>query len=164
MKKLTFMIAAMIMLAGCGQAPDAGEQSPIGQKTIQNVTDQLIEKHGDRHAERISRGVAQAASLWRSNDGSLQDFENFCLQSFIADPEELDMVFDRLAHNFEHLNGYMNRIMLELNRQIHEDRGPVHRIDQMFGAFSPAAHVSDDLYNNKIAFYIALNFPQYSLD
>ncbi len=164
MKKLTLIILAMIMLAGCGQAPDAGEESPVGKPAIQHVTDQLIEKHGSQHAERISRGVSQAASLWRNSDGSVRDFENFCLQSFIADPDELDLVFDRLAHNFEHLFGYLNRIVLEMNRQIHEDRGPIHRIDQMFGAFSPAAHVSDDLYNNKIAFVIALNFPQYSLD
>jgi len=74
------------------------------------------------------------------------------------------MVFDRLATNFEHLYGYMNRIALELNRQIHEPRGQIHKIDQLFGAYSPAAHVQDDFFKNKIAFIIALNFPYYSLE
>jgi len=34
----------------------------------------------------------------------------------------------------------------------------------MFGTYSPGSHLSDDLYSNKIAFYIALNFPYYSLE
>ncbi len=164
MKKLVLMISALFILAGCSQVPDTHDDSPIGGRTIETVIDQLVEKHGDAHHDRISRGVNQAASLWRNSDGSAEDFENFCVQSFIADQQELDEVFDRLAHNFEHLFGYMNRITLELNRQLHEDRGPIHRIDQMFGAFSPSAHVADDLYNNKIAFVIALNFPHYTLD
>jgi len=164
MKKLVLMISALFILAGCGQAPDARDDSPIKDSTVEAVINELVEKHGDARHDRISRGVNQAASLWRESDGSTQEFENFCMQSFIADQQELDEVFDRLAHYFEHLFGYMNRISLELNRQLHEDRGPIHRIDQMFGAFSPAAHVSDDLYNNKIAFVVALNFPSYTLD
>jgi hypothetical protein len=104
------------------------------------------------------------ANLWRSEDGSSSDFETFCKVQFISDDTQLDLVFDRLAANFQSLYGYMNRISLELNRQLHEDRGPILPIDQMFGAYSPAAHVQDDFFGNKIAFVVALNFPNYSLD
>ncbi|MFO7977767.1 MAG: hypothetical protein R6U64_03840, partial [Bacteroidales bacterium] len=65
---------------------------------------------------------------------------------------------------FEHLHGYMGSISLELNRQIHEDRGPIHPIDQMFGSYSPSANLQDDFFNNKIAFTIVLNFPSYTLE
>lgn len=138
--------------------------SPIGKNTIDKVISQLKEQHGEAHAFRIERGVQRAADLWRTSDGTTSDFEQFCMDNFIADEQELDLVFDRMAYNFEHLFGYLGRISLELNRQIHEDRGPIHRIDQIFGAYSPGAHVQDDLFNNKIAFIIVLNFPQYSLD
>ncbi len=164
MKKLFLMISALFMLSGCVQTPAARDESPIGNRTVESVITQLTEEHGEAYHDRISRGVSQAATLWRDNDGSTQDFVDFCLQSFISDQQELDEVFDRLAHYFEHLFGYMNRISLELNRQLHEDRGPIHRIDQMFGALSPSAHIADDLYNNKIAFVVALNFPHYTLD
>ena len=164
MKKIALMSFVLFLFAGCGPAPEGAETSPISNASLEQVINQLIDKHGDEHADRIRRGVSQTASLWRAGDGSVQDFETFCKHSFIADQDELDEVFDRLAHNFEHLFGYMSRIILELNRQIHEDRGPIHRIDQMFGAYSPAAHISDDLYNNKIAFLVALNFPHYTLD
>ncbi len=164
MKRLITAFLALWVMAACEPAPDSTDLTPIDSVTMEEVIDELTEMHGEAHAERIRRGVTQCASLWRNDDGSSEDFKNFCLQSFIGDEEELDMVFDRLAHYFEHLYGYTNRIILELNRQLHEDRGPVHRIDQMFGAYSPGAHIQGDLYDNKIAFTIALNFPQYTLD
>ncbi len=162
MKKLTSIFAFAILLWGC--APDTQEIKNIDTFTSEGVIEQLTEQYGPEHSERIRRGVSQVASLWRSGDGSISDFEHFCMTHFIGDQDELEMVFDRLAHNFEHLYGYMNRISLELNRQIHEDRGPIHRIDQMFASYSPSAHIQDDLYNNKIAFMIALNFPHYTLE
>lgn len=166
MKKLfAFVLPAVILLA-CGPAAEKtkDESSPVSQAMKDQLIVQLLEKHNDEHQFRIERGVEQAASLWRISDGSMNDFEEFILNNFIADQEELDLVFDRLANNFEYLYGYMNRITLELNRQIHEDRGPIHKIDQLFGAYSPAAHVQDDFYRNKIAFIVALNFPYYTLE
>ncbi len=164
MKRLLVAFFALSIMAGCEPAPDSTDLTPINTIAMEEVIDDLVDQHGEQHADRIRRGVTQAASLWRVDDGSEEDFRNFCLQGFISDQDELDMVFDRLAHYFEHLFGYMNRISLELNRQLHEDRGPVHRIDQMFGAYSPAAHIQGDLYDNKIAFTVALNFPHYTLD
>ncbi|MFN3556891.1 MAG: hypothetical protein ACK4VN_13105 [Bacteroidales bacterium] len=165
MKKITYVMALLLLFAACkGPATQDSEMSPIGKNTIDKVISQLKEQHGEAHAFRIERGVQRAADLWRTSDGTTSDFEQFCMDNFIADEQELDLVFDRMAYNFEHLFGYLGRISLELNRQIHEDRGPIHRIDQIFGAYSPGAHVQDDLFNNKIAFIIVLNFPQYSLD
>lgn len=155
----------LIFLLSCQPAQQTEmESSPVGPATIENTINKLTEMHGAEHLDRIRRGVQQTALLWRSSDGSVQEFEQFCLNGFISSQQELDMVFDRLAHYFEHLYGYMNRITLELNRQIHEDRGPIHRIDQLFGAYSPTAHIQDDFYNNKIAFIVSLNFPRYSLE
>ncbi len=165
MKRIIYLLTVMLLIAACqGPASLDTETSPIGQATIDKVIDQLKEKHGNDFAFRIERGVNRTAELWRTTDGTTAEFESFCLDYFIADQDELDMVFDRLAYNFEHLYGYLSRISVELNRQIHEDRGPIHPIDQIFGAYSPAAHVQDDLFSNRIAFIIVLNFPHYSLD
>lgn len=159
-----FIIIAAILLVSCQQNGfQQDEVSPVRGSDVERITQKLVEKHGQEHAFRIERGVARAADLWRSSDGTVADFEAFCLQQFIADEGELNMIFDRLANNFEYLYGYMGRISLELNRQIHEDRGPIHPIDQIFGAYSPAAHVQEDFFSNKLAFIIVLNFPHYSL-
>ncbi len=44
------------------------------------------------------------------------------------------------------------------------DDGPLLPIDRHFAAYSPSSHLSEDLYNNKIAFIIALNFPEIPLN
>lgn len=165
MKNLILAVATFLTIVSCTQnVKESTETSPITQKTISTVTSKLIEKHGSDLQFRIERGVKQTAALWRESDGDETAFEEFCLQQFIADQQELDLVFDRLENYFEYLYGYMGRIGFELNRQIHEDRGPILPIDQIFGAYSPGAHVQQDFFDNKIAFIITLNFPNYSLD
>jgi hypothetical protein len=163
MNRLFIALFSLLIIMGCSRQKEIAS-SPLDEATTNKVINQLIEKHGQEQEFRIQRGVVQAANLWRSTDGSASDFEAYVMANFIGQQQELDMVFDRLEYYFEHLFGYMGRISLELNRQIHEDRGPIHRIDQMFGAYSPSANVQDDFFNNKIAFMIVLNFPSYSLD
>ncbi len=165
MKKLIYTLLVLVFAVSCTQhVKEQMDTQIIDQGTIEKVQTALLEKHGQEHAFRIERGVERAASLWRDSDGSVDDFEAFCMEQFIADQDELNLVFDRLANNFEYLYGYLGRIGVELNRQIQEDRGPIHPIDQRFGSYSVSAHVQDDFFNNKIAFIIVLNFPNYSLD
>ena len=163
MKKLSIILVSLFLFAAC-ESKDKAEVSPIGESNIEKVIDDLTKKHGQAYVERIENGVKATANLWRDSDGTVEDFEAFCLENFITDQEELDYVFNAFAHNFEHLYGYMNRIVLEMNRAVHEDVGPLHKIDIMFGSYSPASHIHDDLYNNKIAFMVTLNFPYYSLE
>lgn len=165
MKHLFPLFVTLLLVLSCQTVDQKSEESsPVSSSIADGLISELMEKHGPGHEFRLNRGVCQVASLWRSSDGSPDDFTNFVRENFISDPEELDLVFDRLANNFQYLYGYLNRISLELNRQIHEDRGPVHAIDRLFSAYSPAAHVQSDLYRNRIAFIIALNFPHYSLE
>ncbi len=166
MKKTITILASLIVLLGCVQdkSKQMDEKSPIGQTVVAKLIDNLLETHGEAVRFRIERGVKQAAALWREGDGTVEEFKIFVVENFIADNAELNLVFDRIAKNFEYLYGYNNRITLELNRMIHEDRGPLHKIDQIFGAYSPSAHVHDDFFKNKIAFIVALNFPEYSLE
>jgi hypothetical protein len=165
MKKLLFFLSVVLLAAACEEpAVESTDGSPVKDLTMNKVISELKEKHGNGHSFRIERGVKRAAELWRTSDGSEDEFETFCKENFIAEDQELDLLFDRLVNNFEYLYGYLGRIGVELNRQIHEDRGPIHRIDQLFGAYSVGAHVQDDFFNNKIAFMVVLNFPNYSLD
>ncbi|TVR75082.1 MAG: hypothetical protein EA408_01080 [Marinilabiliales bacterium] len=164
MGKYVVLLFSLFFIAACGSNDrTTADMSPVDERTVSDVISRLEADHGTEHAERIRRGVEQVASLWRDTDGDVAAFEEFCAENFISDAGELDLVFDRLARNFEHLYGYLNRISLELNRPVHEDIGPLHAVDRMFSAFSPGAHVTDDLFCNRIAFYITLNFPYYSL-
>lgn len=166
MKNVLAILTLSIMVTSCCNPvqEEKKDVTPISSETIALVKEKLLEKHGINNEFRITRGVTRTASLWRQSDGTETVFEEFCIKNFIADEQELNLIFDRLANNFEYINGHMGRISFELNRQIHEDRGTILPIDQLFGSYSPSAHVQDDFFANKIAFIITLNFPNYSLD
>ncbi|PWE01223.1 hypothetical protein DDZ16_01675 [Marinilabilia rubra] len=132
----------------------------------QNVIDQTIttisEKFPDE-AARIEKGVRHSASLWRDRDGDVNQFSSFCVENFIGEEESLDLFFEKVSRNLEILNGHFNQISLELLEPLHLRYGEVTPIDEVFGGFSPGAHLDEDLYSSKIAFRITLNFPYYSL-
>ena len=135
----------------------------IEKDTQDGVREYLLGKNGEAQKLRINRGVQQAAAFWRADDGGVEEFVKFCKLNFIADPVRLQTLFNRIETNFETLNGHLNKISLDLKRPLQLDWGEILPIDQRFGQFDPAAHVSDDMFDSKIAFEILLNFPAYTL-
>lgn len=139
-------------------------QSSLDAEKVTATVSAVRERFPAARPEAIERGVEHAASLWRASDGDAAAFRAFCEKSFIADPAERRAVFEKLNGYFEALFGHTNAVQLALRRNVDEPTGPIHEIDRLFAAFRPAAHLMDDLYNNKIAFIVALNFPAYALE
>jgi len=135
----------------------------IGKETQDGVREYLLGKFGEAQKPRIERGVQQAAAFWRPDDGGAEEFVKFCKLGFIADPDRLLTLFKRVEGNLEVLYGHLNRISLDLKRPLQLDQGEILEIDQRFGQLDPAAHVSDDMFDSKIAFEVLLNFPTYAL-
>lgn len=137
-------------------------KAAIPEKTIQaTITD--IQAKGVTNTTAIETGVRQVAHLWQSQDGTDSEFQEFCVKNYITDPEQKQQVFQKVSHYFEALWGHFNEITLQLQLNLHQDNGPLHDIDPMFGAYSPGSHLINDFYNNKIGFIIALNFPEVPL-
>ena len=111
----------------------------------------------------IERGVKQAAMLWNATDGTEADFYNFCVANFCKTKEEKKRLFDRIAQNFETIFGHNNRVTIELLRPTHVTGYNPLAIDDLFATYDVNAHFSDDMFANKIAFVIALNFPYFTL-
>ncbi|HPE86805.1 MAG TPA: hypothetical protein PLS41_05730 [Bacteroidales bacterium] len=162
MKNLMFMMAVLICSAATAQQPAIS--LPITKTEIQEVVNSLTNKIPGSEVSRMERGVLQTAGLWQEENGTKQDFITFCTKNYISDPEEREIVFQKISGYMESLGGHFNKISLDLMTNLHLDNGPLHSIDALFGAYSPGAHLSDDFYANKIAFLITLNFPSYSLD
>lgn len=94
MKKTVLFILSMALVFSMTDLR-AGEQA-VDAKTKEEVRGSLLQKYGESQKFRIEKGVEQAASLWRNEDGSPEDFKNFCQQNFIAEPELLNLNFQRL--------------------------------------------------------------------
>lgn len=172
MKFLTilFTFALIVSISACKKAdgPNSGSEgdkmSSISKSTVDKVIKELLTEQGDANKFRIERGVAQVASFWKTEDGTEEEFVKFCKENFIADNAKLDVLFNRISTNYEYINGHFDKLFVDLNRQLALDKGEILPIDLLFGAFDTYAHLTDDMFKNKIAFHILLNFPHYTLD
>jgi hypothetical protein len=165
MKKfLIFTIMISILLSTVSCDKKQSKYPYLSDNDVKNVQDTLINKYGTTDSIRIKKGVDQVAKLWYSEDGTKDDFKEFCKNSFIPSGDELDIAFDRLSFYFESLYGNSLQILLDLRKNFDEDTGPLHFLDEMFGSYDPMAHITDDFFKNKIAFVIRLNFPYYTLE
>lgn len=136
----------------------------IPQAKVETVIRQLKDSLGDSHAFRIERGVRQVAGQWGEQDGTVDDFAGFCKNSFISDTAQLSGLFSALERNFEVIYGYFHKIDVMLKAPLQLEGPEITPVDMMFGGYDVSAHLTDDLYNNKIAFLSALNFPFYTLE
>ena len=140
------------------------EKRFISEKSVSEVTKSLLDSIGETQRIRIERGVKQVAQLWQQTDGTNEDFTTFCMENFIADSVQLDVLYKRLEKNFETLSGYFNEIDVTLKEPIQLVGFEESPVDMLFGGYDVRAHMDDDFYANKIVFVTTLNFPFYSLD
>lgn len=138
-------------------------QAAIQPSVVKTTVEQLASKDKENRTN-ISKGVEQVARLWNETDGSEQEFQAFCLENYVSDPAVKEQVFLKVSDYMEGISGYYNQMYLRLQRNLNLDTGPLLPIDEKFGSYSPNAHLTDDLYSNKIGFIIALNFPELSLE
>lgn len=135
----------------------------VPPSVVTSTIEELTAKDG-KNQTGIAKGVNQVARLWQSADGDDQVFKSFCLENYISDPAEKEQVFLKVSEYLEGIYGNFNEITLCLQRNLNLETGPLHAIDEKFGAYSPGSHLTDDFYANKIGFIIALNFPKVSLE
>jgi hypothetical protein len=160
-------MATLIAVSGCNEKQEAVTGGPvkafIEQTAVEKVIQTLNDSLGEAPKFRIERGVQQVANLWRESDGTVEDFEDFCLGNFLAEEPALENLYRKLERNFEIFNGYFHKMDVLLKEPIQLEGPEIEPVDMMFGSYNAAAHLTDDFFNNKIAFLTALNFPFYSL-
>src|SRR5206468_1067965 len=88
----------------------------------------------------------------------------FVRENFAGDQATLDALFDRMQFIEESLFGYMSAIGRDLRWQSDLDIGPIYPFDEVLAGYAPGAHLNEDLFANKIAFTVLLNFPLTTLD
>lgn len=168
MRKITTLFL-LLGIIGCTsntniKSKDNTNKAIIAKADISKAVSAITSKYAKLDKALVEKGVSHAASLWRSTDGDNKEFIDYCSKNYIATTEEKDIVFGKLSKNFESIYGHFNEMQLEMNEDLQLENGPLHDIDKKFGAFSASSHLTSDLYNNKIAFYVALNFPSYTLE
>jgi hypothetical protein len=119
------------------------------------------------HAETPApdaRGKKQAAALWRAADGDAAAFEAFAKANTASDAATRDALFARLSAALVSLEGHAREAGRDLRMHVDLDRGPILPFDEVLAAYDPGAHLTDDFFENKLAFTALLNFPVYTLE
>jgi len=162
MKRQVIIITMVMGVLSFGVAN--ASQHEIGNETINLSINKLVEKYGEQDKVRMEKGVKQMAMLWETKDGTKEEFTQYCVDNFIADPAVRERVFERLCRQFEAVFGGFNKMMVSLLEPVHVVNFEVLPIDEVLGAWNPMAHFEEDFFSNKIAFYVMLNFPFYTLE
>jgi len=144
--------------AGGSPAEPKGAPAVIEATAIEEIAKELISKHGAEHEARIRRGLRQVSQRWRKADGDAAALRAFATQHFLSDPKALDDTFAHLEYSLEMLRGHANEVARELQSYSMLDRGELRPVDRLLAAYSPAAHLSEDLFRDRIAFVALLNF------
>jgi len=164
MKKYLFLMIAVI--TACSTPDKKGADSVAGspdETVIKSSVEKVMALQPSADPLLLEKGVRHAASLWRAEDGTPEEFSEFVAAHYISDPDKRRSVFLKVSDYFESLSGNMNEITLDLRKVLDEAAGEIDEVDRMFGNYSVGSHLQTDFYNNRIAFVIALNFPYYTL-
>lgn len=161
MKNFIFLIFISLLLMNACTGSEKKAESLV--LPVDKVISELTKKN-PQNRELIEKGVRQVAKLWQNDDGSESEFTQFCLDNYIADPAEKEQIFQKISYYLEAIYGRFNEMSLDLRLNSDENTGTLLPIDELFAGYDPATHLSDDLYANKLAFLIALNFPELKLE
>ncbi len=142
-------------------APAAASSIPL---PLADLESELVARHGEAQRARARRGLAQVAARWRAEDGDGAAFADFVRAQFAGTQPAIDTLFARFERNLEMIFGHGLEVTRALSVPLHVEAGEIAPFDEAFAAWNPTAHVLDDLFANKLAFVVLLNFPLTSLE
>ena len=158
------LVAMLLSCTSCSRKNTTSSMSNIDSVTVDATLQALAKAHPGTDLARAERSIPQLAALWTADDGTPEQFQSFYLEHFVADTAALWRMAQTLQANLESLRGCFNKISVDLKLPLHVVGPEPTALDEMFGGFDPSAHFDDDMFQQKIAFVVVLNFPFYTLD
>ncbi len=131
----------------------------IDDARIGSTVQELVDEHGGESAVRARQGVTQVAAFWRETDGSADEFAAFCKAQFLSDPTKIEALLKRFEVNLESMSGNAVALVRTLREAVDLDRVEALPADLLFATLNPFDHLSDDVYQTRVAFVALLNFP-----
>jgi len=161
---LAGVVSFFVAFTFFGERIAMAESTFINAAQINAAIDELVTIHGETERARLERGVNQVARLWQKEDGTPEEFAQFCKDNYITDPELRQKTADRFEAAFASIYGHFREMGRDLSWHLDIDTGPILPIDYAFARLSPSSHLNEDLFEAKIAFVALLNYPLHTLD
>ena len=157
--RIAFAAPVLAATLALGGAVSAASPAAVTPETLSALEGELVTRHGEEALARAKRGLAQAAALWRSSDGDAAAFAEVARTHFLADRAQRDALFERIQKVLESVDGHFLEVARDLREHSDLDRGEILAFDEAMAGWDPSAHVLDDLFGNRLAFAVLLNFP-----
>ncbi len=161
---LVLIFAISIWFAPIGVEVTMAQSTHVSDSQIMTLVDEFASTHGDGELERYERGVRQVARFWQEDDGSPDQFAQFCGENYIVDIQLRQQTADRFEATLASIFGHFRELGRDLSWHLAVETGPILPIDYTLAQYSPSAHFSEDMFRTKIAFIVLLNFPLYTLE
>ena len=158
------MLTALLALSLAASPAAMTPADPALARAAAPATAARVAKHGPGQRARAERGVAQVVAAWRPSDGDAVALQRFLEAQFVSDPARLDALLARFEQSLEALDGGFVEQNRTLSRWAVLDLGPMQPVDELLQAFDAGAHLTDDLFDSKLAFVALLNFPLTTLE
>ena len=156
MKRITVLAVIFLAIAATSTA-----QMSL---PLDKLESDLVAKYGEGQRARAHRGLVQAAQFWRAEDGNAGAFADFVAANFAGDQPTLDALFDRMQFALESIYGHATEVGRDWRQQSDLDLGTIYPFDETMAGYDPSAHFVDDMFANKLAFSVLLNFPLTTLE
>ncbi len=135
----------------------------MNSNIVQQTLDSLKIRYNNLDVQRAEKSLIQMAALWTEKDGNASEFISFCLDNYANDEKEREALFKSLSDKFELITGYFHKIDVGLKEPVQMAGIEPNRIDKEMSGYDITAHFKDDMFANKLAFTVILNFPAYNL-
>ena len=135
----------------------------MGGMNTTSPIEALVSLHGETARGRATTGVDQVALFWRESDGDDAAFEAFCTEHFIANDEDVTRLLARLETTTEHVRGHLYEMRRTLRRWDDLVGDTIDGVDSMLATFDPAPDLSEQWFEQKLAFVAILNFERAKL-
>lgn len=164
MKHFIPIILALVILVGCQPVKKQTSMSNISEAMIDSTVQMLVNEPDVADTALAARGVRSAAKFWTAEDGTEEEFRTFCLENYVGDSVMRHKLFCRIDRQIESFRGHNDMVYVDFMFPLHVVGDTLLNVDNMFAAYDPMAHFTDDMFETKIAFVTLLNFPIYSLE
>jgi hypothetical protein len=144
--------------------PSPNQPLSLDSTQLKQLERELVAHHGPASAARVRTGLRQVLARWRRTDGTAKDLARFAREHFVSDPQALQDTARHLEYALEMLDGHAHEVSRELSRFQTLDEGPRRAVDGLLAAYSPTAHIVEDLFKGRIAFVALLNWPITTLE
>ena len=151
---LASLALCLLMISSC----NTPREQTIPANTISALQHELCALYTDADADRMGRGIQQAAALWTEEDGTTEEFCRMVKTHYCGTDSARRALFGSVSKIIEQCYESADLLTVDLLKPTQlTNAGEPEVSDWIMSAYSPLAHFADDMFANRLAFVTIIN-------